>query len=193
MIRKDSALDTDRPHYYSQFWIDVASGKRDLDNDQTAAATEHDHDARDEAFDELDMDELEAPIEIPAAKPVKPAKPKVEPKRPEPQRPALTSLADLAKIDSLMKSSAEMDDDTVPDIESAALGAPGVGEAIVTDFDPSALDLAPEAQAEEPVVAGDEEFGDVQYDEEDEWGEDEGEPRRGSKPNKRRREPRREF
>lgn len=193
MIRKDSALDADRPHYYSQFWIDVASGKRDLDSYQTATITEHAHDARDEAFDELDMDELEEPIEAPAAKPIKPAKPKVEPKRPEPQRPALTSLADLAKIDSLMKSSAEMDDDTVPDIESAAVGAPSSDEAIVTDFDPNALDLVPAPEEEEPVVAGDEEFGDVQYDEENEWGEDEDEPRRGSKPNKRRREPRREF
>jgi hypothetical protein len=193
MIRKDSALDTDRPHYYSQFWIDVASGKRDLDSYQAATTTEHGHDASDRAFDELNMDELEEPLEAPVARPVKPTKPKVEPKRPEPQRPALTSLADLARIDSLMKSSAEMDDDTVPDIESAALGAPGVDEAIVTDFDPNALDLTPAEEEAEPVVAGDEEFGDVQYDEEDEWGEDEDEPRRGSKPNKRRREPRREF
>jgi hypothetical protein len=193
MIRKDSALDTDRPHYYSQFWVDVASGKRDLSNYQAATIAERDHEARDGALDELDVDELEEPIEAPAAKPVRPAKPKVEPKRPEPQRPALTSLADLAKIDSLMKSSAEMDDDTVPDIESAALGSPSADEAIVTDFDPNALDLARGPEEEEPVTAGGEEFGDVQYDEEDEWGEDEEEPRRGSKPNKRRREPRRDY
>ncbi len=28
MIRKDSEKDSDRPHYYSQFWLDVAAGRR---------------------------------------------------------------------------------------------------------------------------------------------------------------------
>jgi hypothetical protein len=28
MTRKDSEKDTDRPHYYSQFWLDVAAGRR---------------------------------------------------------------------------------------------------------------------------------------------------------------------
>ena len=27
MIRKDSEKETDRPHYYSQFWLDVAAGR----------------------------------------------------------------------------------------------------------------------------------------------------------------------
>jgi hypothetical protein len=27
MIRKDSEKDTDRPHYYSQYWLDVAAGR----------------------------------------------------------------------------------------------------------------------------------------------------------------------
>jgi hypothetical protein len=184
MIRRDSALDADRPHFYSQFWIDVASGKRTA-SATPAVITAPESDAADE---EQDDDELEEPIEVLAAKPAKPVRPKAEPKRAEPPRSALTSLADLAKIDLMMKSSAEMDDDTVPDIEGAAVGAPDAGEAIVTDFDTNALGVA-----EEPVVADEAEFGDVEYDEADEWGEDEDEPRRGSKPNKRRREPRREF
>src|SRR5215470_15129942 len=37
MIRKDIAADLDRPRYYSQFWIDVAMGKRDV---TMAGATE---------------------------------------------------------------------------------------------------------------------------------------------------------
>jgi hypothetical protein len=28
MTRKDSEKDSDRPHYYSQFWLDVAAGRR---------------------------------------------------------------------------------------------------------------------------------------------------------------------
>jgi hypothetical protein len=28
MTRKDSEKDTDRPHYYSQFWLDVAAGRK---------------------------------------------------------------------------------------------------------------------------------------------------------------------
>src|SRR5260370_42459498 len=28
MARKDSEKDSERPHYYSQFWLDVAAGRR---------------------------------------------------------------------------------------------------------------------------------------------------------------------
>src|SRR5947207_1309526 len=28
MARKDSEKDSDRPHYYSQFWLDVAAGRK---------------------------------------------------------------------------------------------------------------------------------------------------------------------
>src|SRR5438270_2558 len=28
MTRKDSEKDSERPHYYSQFWLDVAAGRR---------------------------------------------------------------------------------------------------------------------------------------------------------------------
>jgi hypothetical protein len=30
MIRKDSEKDTERAHYYSQFWLDVAAGRREI-------------------------------------------------------------------------------------------------------------------------------------------------------------------
>lgn len=46
MTRKDSEKDTDRPHYYSQFWLDVAAGRRVIGTpkpeegaDQTEAET----------------------------------------------------------------------------------------------------------------------------------------------------------
>ena len=30
MTRKDSEKDSDRPHYYSQFWLDIAAGRRTI-------------------------------------------------------------------------------------------------------------------------------------------------------------------
>jgi hypothetical protein len=184
MIRKDFSQDADRPHYYSQFWVDVAAGRREIGGPRTATAEPEVEDEEDVpdflAAPQASAEEVE---EIaPAAKP-RAAKAKPEPKRQEPARSALTSLADLANIDLMMKNSAAMDDDTVPDIE----GARG-DTAIVTDFDPSALATEEETPAEEAL-----EFTPEDFDEEDEWGESEG-PRRGSKPAKRRRpEPRRDY
>jgi hypothetical protein len=191
MIRKDITLDADRPHYYSQFWIDVAMGKREIGGPRTATAEREMERAEDEAIDTRFADEMETEmepeVEQPIVRPPTPAK-KPEPKKPEPSRASLSSLADLAKIDMLMRDSAQMGDDTVPDIESAA-SAPAIEEEpIAADFD---LGSGGVEAAEEPVSL-DEQLDDEDYDEdeEDEWG---GGPRRGSKPNKRRREPRREF
>lgn len=189
MIRKDTALDADRPHYYSQFWIDVAAGKREIGAPHPAAP-EHEPELMDmveaAAPTEFEPDGAELEPETPVIKPTRPAK-KAEPKRPEPARSALTSLADLAKIDLMMKSSAEMGDETVPDIEHAAT-APMDEEAIVTDFDPNAT---PFEEPEQPEM--EEALAEEGFDEEDDWGEEEG-PRRGSKPAKRqRRESRRDF
>jgi hypothetical protein len=191
MIRKD-ILDTDRPHYYSQFWIDVAAGKREIGGARAATADLEEDEADGHAFVDTAAELPEAEIEEPEpVRPAKPAKPKAEPKRPEPARPALTSLADLAKIDLMMKNSAEMSDDTVPDIENAA-SAPVEDEAIVTDFDPNAVKFeeVPEAEAEPEQASDDFE----EFEEDDEWGDEEG-PRRGSKRNKPRgdRRERRDF
>lgn len=30
MVRKDSEKDSDRPHYYSQFWLDIAAGRKTI-------------------------------------------------------------------------------------------------------------------------------------------------------------------
>jgi pyruvate/2-oxoglutarate dehydrogenase complex dihydrolipoamide acyltransferase (E2) component len=192
MIRKD-ILDADRPHYYSQFWIDVAAGKREIGGPRTATTEPEEDESDGHAFMDVAPQLAEAEIEEPEpARPAKPAKPKAEPKRPEPARaPSLTSLADLAKIDLMMKNSAEMSDDTVPDIEHAA-SAPVEDEAIVTDFDPDAVEFEdlPEAEAEPELEA--DEFGN--FEGEDEWGEEDGGPRRGSKRNKPRdRRERRDY
>jgi hypothetical protein len=197
MIRKDITLDADRPHYYSQFWIDVAMGKREVGGAQTATAEPDNEPVDDEQPEPIFADrmvDIEPEIELePPIVRTPPAPKKPEPKKPEPARPSLSSLADLAKIEALMRDSAQMDDDTVPDIENAASSPIEEEEPVATNFDVGAADLE---AAEEPVSL-DEQLADEEFDEDfdeeedDEWGS--GGPRRGSKPNKRRREPRRDF
>lgn len=180
MSRKDTAADLDRPHYYSQFWIDVAMGKRDV----TAAATTESAAPVDEAdFEAETTFEFEhEPEPEPEPLPIKampmPSVPKKKLEK-EKKNAALTSLADLANIDMLMKSSAEMEGDEIPDIEA---GPTSDLEPIVTDFDVS------ETGEEEPAYLADEEDealgdGDFEEDEEDEWGD----TRKPSKPQKQQR------
>ena len=177
MARKDLIQDTDRPHYYSQYWIDVAMGK------QKPIAPMIEPEIEADAEDDL---VVEAPAPKPVAQP-RAAKP-VE-KKPEPApRPTLTSFADLANIEALMKSSAEMGDDQTPDIE-AGVGAV-LDDAIATNFDLDALAAEPEA---EPAFASeDDEFADFEEeDEEDEWGNTRRSKKGPTKPAKRRE--RRDF
>lgn len=164
MVRVDNKQDSDQPHFYSQYWIDVASGKPSATLSSAPTEIEEEEDLDDLAF---------APPEI-VTKP-KASKP-VE-KKPDAAHSTLTSFADLANIELLMKSSAEMDDTLMPDITAGLDEAPGAD----TDFDLSD-DLAGEP---EEAVAPEEEFPfDEEEEEEDEWGS----PRRkkGGKPKQRR-------
>jgi hypothetical protein len=179
MTRKDAAADLDRPHYYSQFWIDVAMGKRDI---SSAGATETvaptDELSEPEFAPEFAPEPEPLPIAAmpaPSAVKKKPEKEKEKDKKGAP----LTSLADLASIDMLMKSSAEMEGDEIPDIEA---GPTSDLAPIITDFDVS------EAEDDEPAYLADEEdadLGDTEFDEEeeDEWGN----TRKPSKPQKQQR------
>lgn len=163
MSRKDIATDLDRPHFYSQFWIDVAGGKRDVTlASEPAAETEP---------EDVDEAEFEPVVQVAPTKKVA----KVPEKKQEAPRPTITSLADLANIDLLMKSSAEMDTDEVPDI---ATGPASDLEPIATDFSADALDAEPE------LLADDDEGLDFDEEEED---EDWGGARRGPRQTKPRR------
>jgi hypothetical protein len=42
MARKDSEKDSERPHYYSQFWLDVAAGRRIIGGPRPEEETEQD-------------------------------------------------------------------------------------------------------------------------------------------------------
>ena len=166
MIRKDPSLDTDKPHFYSQYWIDVAAGK-------STASAESAELAQD---DDLDFgDDLEPVAAVPQeTRPA--ARLKAQEKKQEQPR-SLSSLADLANIDLLMNRSAEMDEDVTPDIA----GEGGTLEpAVTTDFDAAAGtdDFTDEAAEDE--------FDDYDEDEEDdEWG-DSHRPKQG-KPKRRER------
>ena len=183
LSRKDTSQDLDRPHFYSQFWIDVAQGKRDL-----SAVRGADSDAEAEDIEEdFGLPPEPAVSSLPKPK----AAPKAAEKKPEPARPVISSLADLANIDLLMRSSAEMDSDEVPDIEAGAIDDLGsFGEAtadtepaIVTDFDLDEAENEPEELLEESLDDDDASFDE---EEEDDWGS----PRKSSKPQKPRRQPR---
>ena len=170
-IRTDSRQDSDRPHYYSQFWIDVAMGKQSPTLPESPAIVED---------DEEDLEsEILAIAPKPEPKPEPKAKaPKAAEKKPE-ARPTITSLADLANIDMLMRSSAAMDEDEAPDI-SAGLGAaagPDITLDVVSppDLTSSETEAIPEGFEEE--------------EEDDEWGGG----RRKPKPGKAKRHERREF
>src|SRR5215467_14251607 len=52
MTRKDSEKETDRPHYYSQFWLDVAAGR-------TTISASKGEDETDLVEDESDLTEPE--------------------------------------------------------------------------------------------------------------------------------------
>jgi hypothetical protein len=182
MSRKDTAQEVDRPHYYSQFWIDIAQGKRDLSAVRSVESDAEIEDVEPTSF---------ATEPEPVASPVpKPKAAKLPDKKVEPVRPVISSLADLANIDLLMKSSAEMDNDEVPDIEAGAIDDLGpfgqaVTEAepsIVTDFDVENIENEPEEIFEDSLMESD----DFDEDEDDEWGS----TRKPSKPQKPRRQPR---
>ncbi|MEO7000706.1 MAG: hypothetical protein ABI068_02820 [Ktedonobacterales bacterium] len=186
MARRDLIQDTDRPHYYSQYWLDVAMGRQ-----KSAAPVAEPEVSADELDDEfaaalpvIDLPKVEA-------RPESKAKATKAEKKPEPApRPTLNSLADLANIDLLMKSSAEMGDDQAPDIEAGV--GPTFDDSVATGFDLAASPPAVE-EAEEPATAAEDEgFTDFdEEEEEDEWGA----PRRKKGPTKpaKRREQRRDF
>ena len=180
MIRKDTTQDTDRPHYYSQYWIDVALGRQT--GTTIAAIGPAD-----------DIDEFEDVLPPPVKPEPKAAKPKsAEPKK-ETARPTLTSLADLANIDLLMKNSAAMPDEEVPDI-SVEAAAPAIermpGRAVDDEVEISDATVNDSVADEAAPDFEDEEFEDE--DEEDDSGWGGGRKPKPTKP-RRREPPRRSF
>jgi hypothetical protein len=180
MIKRDAGQDGDRAHFYSQYWIDVAQGKP---TGPEAVATE-----TPAADDELDFDdEILAPRAAkpePAPKPAKPAK--TPEKKPEPAK--LSSLADLANIDLLMKNSAELDDDVAPDLASG-YEAPNASIGFPMDAPlEGAEETEPEMESLEEYEADELEYDEDEDEEDNDWGN-----QRGKKKPAQRRERRRDY
>jgi len=179
MIKRDAGQDGDRAHFYSQYWIDIALGKPTTSTVATEPAL---------VDDDFDLDdELAAPRAArpePAPKVAKPAK--TPEKKPEPAK--LSSLADLANIDLLMKNSAELDDDVAPDLasgyEPADKGVTYPVDAPLGDVE----EAEPEMESLEEYEADELEYDEDEED--DEWG---GGQRGKKKPSQQRRERRRDF
>src|SRR3989442_573950 len=84
MTRKDSEKETDRPHYYSQFWLDVAAGRTVIGGPKVEDEEELFYDEEDEDEDE-DGWSAHGRKKPKPGRQVKPLKPTKKPKR-EPRR-----------------------------------------------------------------------------------------------------------
>lgn len=166
-LRSTGGQDSDRPHFYSQYWIDVAMGKTSPTLPEPATIEEDEEDLEPEVLEV-------APKPEPKAKAAKPAE-----KKPE-ARPTITSLADLANIDALMRSSAAMEDDEAPDISAGLSAAPGPD--VTFDVDANTVSAANVADEEEA-------FDEEGVEEEDGWSGG----RRKPKPGKTKRHERRDY
>jgi hypothetical protein len=112
MARKDSEKDADRPHYYSQFWLDVAAGRRII------GAPKTNEDEGDEDGDmpvstasyraNTDEDDYNDTIVHPVAEPIEAPDEFIEPE---------TEELDIATDDPDDADFAETDDADIPDVD----------------------------------------------------------------------------
>jgi hypothetical protein len=198
MIRRDNTQDAEKARNYSNFWIEVAMGKENSQG--TSAVADDNSDLTDladvtnvtdltgatgmtDVSDLPDLEEFIAPA--PAAKPAKskPVEKKVEAPR------SLSSFADLANIEALMKSSADLGDDAEVDLASDE--AEDLDVPLTSDYNFSEV-----AEGNEPEAESLDEFADEDFDEEDEeedtgWAV--GRKPKQTKPQKPRREQRKPY
>jgi hypothetical protein len=170
MTRKDSEKDSERPHYYSQFWLDVAAGRRVIGTPKPNEETDMEPDTEPVMFrkpgnnsDAAFSDGFEETISHPEVEPEFEAEEYVEP-----------------EFD-------EMEPESDVDVEDAEIPNIIVDETEIPD-----VDLAPIDEEEELFFDEDEE-----EDEDDmSWGRGRKKPKPGrqtKQPKKTKREPRRGF
>jgi hypothetical protein len=159
MTKKDEK-DADRPHYYSQFWLDVAAGRRVIGTPKT-----------DEGAEQADAD-LQEPT--PLARKAGRASPNILPADGYRETRAPAAVADEAydededfalPEDEELELVNEVDDEEIPTIVDET------PELLTPDIEPEPLDEA-EGELDE-----DEEF----FDEEDEEEDEDEWPARGRK------------
>lgn len=182
MARKDLEKETERPRYYSQFWLDVAAGRRVI------GAGRGNQDS-----DEAEAPDMEQAPETSmkagkgvrgSAAPFVEAEPAASRQPSQPLRLSGTeSLADLAAAAGLVDI--EPIDETAPDLES---------DEMVDDLEPlPEASIADEAEPEEESYSYNDLYEEEDEDEEEEEESDDWPPsRRGKKqPHKKPEKPRR--
>lgn len=184
MSRRESEKDLERPHYYSQYWINIAKQYARTGSLAAMPTIEGMDDEDDEDFDELpvrplakvmpplpEIDDLPLPLPRTVKTPPKQKPPELRPS-------ALTSFADLAALG--FGAGIEMEEMPVSDDDDTE----SVMSRIGSNFD-DGLPNVEEAASLEALTE------DEAWDDDEEEEDDIGAVRRPSKPTKPIRPPRR--
>ena len=135
MVRKDSERDADRPHYYSQFWLDIAAGRRiigaprldeDENEDEDGEAPVSTAQYHPTVDDDTDTDNYDDNIVHPVAEPIEAPDDFIEPE---------TDELDLATDEPDDADFAETDDADIPDADIPDVDLDTTDEATDTDED----------------------------------------------------------
>jgi hypothetical protein len=188
MARKDLEKETERPRYYSQFWLDVAAGRRVIGGGKGAQEDEDGEASEVETAPDMSAKAAKAPKGT-AISPVVEAEPSARRTSGQPLRlSGAESLADLAAAAGLIDLESSED---ISDLEEGN---------VVEELEPLPEEAAEEANLVEEPEGEAYSFADLYDEEEEEEEEDEdgwSSSRRGKKPKKqekpRRREKGRDF
>ena len=192
MTRKDSEKDSERPHYYSQFWLDIAAGRRVIGGPRPNEEADIEQDLEAEppvlrktgrSSNAAFSDGYEETISHPEVEPELDAEEYVEP-----------------ELDETGFDDEDAEETEIPDVVVDETEIPDVvvDETEIPDVELAPVSLAPAEEGEEE----DEGFFEEEEEEEEEddglgWGGTRGrkkpKPGRLKQPKKPKREPRRGF
>ncbi len=179
MARKDSEKDSERPHYYSQFWLDVAAGRRTIGSPKTGEDGEI-------MEPDLDMDEPVTPLRSIHADGTgyrrydeEIAHPDVELLEEEEEELEEEPFDEVEEEEAEVDEPVEVDDSDIPTILMDNVEAEAVADADTE---------APEVEAI-PLEEAEENFFDEDEEEEDEEGWSAGRGRKKPKPGRQTRVP----
>ncbi len=167
MTRKDSEKDADRPHYFSQFWLDIAAGRREIGGPRP---------------EDAEADELDVPEPAPARKAGRTSAASLRETR-------ASAIVEPAVEEEEFEQEDEVDEDELPNIVLDEVSEPEEAEIIEEEK------IVEEPVEEEPEE--EEFYDEEEEEDEEEWGRGrkKAKPiRQAVKPAKKpKREPRRSF
>ena len=174
MTKKDSEKEVERPHYYSQFWLDVAAGRRVIGAPKT-----------DEGADELESEIPEAAL---ARKPVRESLAAVTDGYQEPyaqdEAEPMFAEEEFAEPELEEELVGAVDDLDIPNIE-------------VEEIEIPQIDIAAQEEEKEEEEPTEEFFDEEEEEEEEDWttsrGRKKAKPSRPTKQPPKRTEKRRRY